>query len=103
MQMRKGEPMSDLIPYEVIIERVKDDIDFIAEQAYERGKRDILEQSQSAQPEREKGEWIVNETLINCSVCKHSAWSRHAFEDIVRGFNFCPNCGKPMKRGEQDG
>ena len=56
----------------------------------------------STQPEREKGKWIVNETLINCSVCKHSAWSRHAFDDIVRGFNFCPNCGKPMKRGEQD-
>lgn len=47
--------MSDLIPYEVIIERVKDDIDFIAEQAYERGKRDILEQLQSAQLEQR---WI---------------------------------------------
>ena len=55
----------------------------------------------SAQPEREKGKWIVNETLINCSVCKHSAWSRRTFENIVRGFNFCPNCGADM-RGEQD-
>ena len=52
--------MSVLIPYEVIIERVKDDIDFIAEQAYERGKRDILEQLQTTPTDH-----------VLCKDCKH--------------------------------
>lgn len=54
----------------------------------------------SAQPERKKGRWIKNSTHINCSVCKHCSWSL-TFEDTVRRFNFCPNCGAEMK-GEQN-
>lgn len=57
----------------------------------------------SAQPERKRGRWIkVNgKTVINCSACHHCSWSL-SFEDTVRRFNFCPNCGAVM-RGEQDG
>ena len=94
--------MSDLIPYEVIIERVKDDIDFIAEQAYERGKRDILEQSQSAQPEREKGEWIVCGDKHVCSECDEFALC-DAYDVLETGeyqeklSDFCPNCGADMR------
>lgn len=44
--------MADLIPYKVIMGRVKDDIDFIAEQAYERGKREVFEQLSLTPPEK---------------------------------------------------
>ncbi len=56
----------------------------------------------SAQPQRKKGRWIkVNsKTAINCSACYHCSWSL-SFEDTVRRFNFCPNCGADMM-GEQD-
>lgn len=86
--------MSDLIPYEVIIERVKDDIDFIAEQAYERGKRDILEQLQTTQPDRKIGHWIINSDgyYPYCSECRMEPKSG----DMT---NFCPSCGADM-RGE---
>ena len=56
----------------------------------------------SAQPERKKGEWIkVNgKTAINCSACYHCSWSL-SFEDTVKRFNFCPNCGADM-RGDKN-
>lgn len=41
------------------------------------------------------GKWIKNGTLINCSACKHCSWSYH-FEDLVKDFNYCPNCGARM-------
>ena len=52
----------------------------------------------SAQSERKKGKWIkVNgKTAINCSSCYHCSWSR-SFEDTVKRFNFCPNCGADMR------
>ena len=50
--------------------------------------------------ERLKGHWIKRFGSINCSVCKHSNWS-DSFEDLVRSFNFCPNCGADM-RGENE-
>lgn len=62
--------MSDLIPYEVIIEKVKDDIDFIAEQAYERGKRDILEQLQTTPTDH-----------VLCMNCKH--------RETTGNYNYC--------------
>lgn len=50
--------------------------------------------------ERKKGKWILvnGRTAINCSVCWRCSWSL-SFEDTVRQFNFCPNCGADM-RGE---
>ena len=59
-----------------------------------------------AQPQR-TGRWIkVNgKTAINCSACYHCSWS-WSFEDTVKRFNFCPNCGADMRRNgdgnEQD-
>jgi len=60
-----------------------------------------IEQLPSAQPERKKGRWIkVNgKTAINCSACHHCSWSL-SFEDTVRRFNFCPNCGADMRQKE---
>ena len=46
--------------------------------------------------DRPQGKWIKRFGLINCSVCKHSSWS-DSFEDLVRSFNYCPNCGARMK------
>lgn len=56
-----------------------------------------------AQPtieERKKGKWIIDGECVDCSVCRHDKWSRVPFEDLVKRFNFCPNCGADM-RGEE--
>lgn len=45
--------------------------------------------------ENVRGEWIVKKDIINCSVCKRCSWSK-SYEDLVRSFNFCPNCGADM-------
>lgn len=49
--------------------------------------------------ERKKGKWIIDGECVDCSVCRHDKWSRVPFEDLVKRFNFCPNCGADM-RGE---
>ena len=51
------------------------------------------------EPHRPQGEWIKRHGTINCSVCKRSNWSA-CFEDTVRSFNFCPNCGAYMRERE---
>lgn len=63
---------------------------------------DFLKMAKTVEPER-KGEWILvnGKTSINCSYCYHCSWSL-SFEDTVRQFNFCPNCGADM-RGEEHG
>ena len=88
--------MADLIPYTIIMERIKDDIDFIVEQAYERGKRDILDQLQTTQTERKTGHWIINSDgyYPYCSECRMEPKSG----DMT---DFCPNCGADM-RGKQN-
>lgn len=45
------------------------------------------------------GRWKKVNGKINCSACNHCSWSR-SFEDTVKGFNFCPNCGADMREGE---
>lgn len=62
--------MADYVPYEVIMERAKDDIDYIAEQAYERGKRDILDQLQ-----------ITATYRVLCMNCKH--------RETTGNYNYC--------------
>ena len=52
----------------------------------------------SAQPEWKTGKWIKNYSVIRCSECKRSSWSL-SFEDLVRSFNYCPNCGAKMAKG----
>ena len=53
----------------------------------------------SAEPERKKGEWVVDDEFIDCSVCRREKWSRIPYGDLVRRFRYCPNCGADM-RGE---
>ena len=60
---------------------------------------EYVKQLPSAQPERNKGEWIETEflKLRECSCC-HVRWGMYDVEN----FNFCPNCGAEMK-GESNG
>ena len=46
--------------------------------------------------ENVRGEWIEKHYTINCSVCKNCLWSG-PYIDLVRKFNFCPNCGAYMR------
>lgn len=62
---------------------------------------EAVEDAPTIKPKRKKGKWIkVNgKTAINCSACYHCSWSL-SFEDTVKRFNFCPNCGSKMEEGE---
>lgn len=53
----------------------------------------------SAQPQR-TGRWKKVNGKINCSACNHCSWSL-SFEDTVKRFNFCPNCGADMRKENQ--
>ena len=57
----------------------------------------IVDSMPTIAPERKKGKWIIDGECIDCSVCRHSKWSRVPFEDLVKRFNFCPNCGADMR------
>lgn len=74
-------------------------LDTDADREYARG---IFNALPSAESERKKGRWIKvsGKPAINCSACRYCSWSL-SFEDTVRRFNFCPNCGADM-RGEQN-
>ena len=57
--------------------------------------RDFVEDAQTVEPERPRGEWIYNSdsNSITCSKCACTIWS----SDIVDGnAYFCPNCGVKM-------
>ena len=59
-----------------------------------------IKEQPPAQTERKRGEWIVEDEFIDCSVCRREKWSRIPYGDLVRRFRYCPNCGADM-RGEQ--
>ena len=46
---------------------------------------------------RKTGKWVIDDEYIDCSVCRHDKWSRVPFEDLVKRFKFCPNCGAEMR------
>lgn len=79
--------------------------DWIVHRCFVQNMSDIDRQTilnlPSAQPERKKGEWIVEGEFIDCSVCRREKWSRIPYGDLVRRFRYCPNCGADM-RGETD-
>ena len=60
--------------------------------------KSMIHTAPTIEPERRTGRWVkVNgKTAINCSACYHCSWSR-SFEDTVKRFNFCPNCGARME------
>ena len=43
------------------------------------------------------GEWILDDSSINCSVCGRSRWSVPPFENLVKSFNYCPHCGADIR------
>lgn len=47
------------------------------------------------------GEWVIDGEYIDCSVCRQEKWSRVPFEELVKRFKYCPNCGADM-RGKKD-
>lgn len=61
---------------------------------------EIVNALPSAQPERKRGEWVVDDEFIDCSVCRREKWSRIPYGDLVRRFRYCPNCGAEMRRDE---
>lgn len=58
---------------------------------------EMIQDAPTIEPERKKGKWITNSTIINCSVCKHCSWTKSSFKDLVMSFNYCPNCGADMR------
>lgn len=48
------------------------------------------------------GEWVIDGEFIDCSVCKREKWSRVPYEDLVKRFKFCPNCGARLDGGKDD-
>lgn len=61
---------------------------------------DVLKELPSAQPERKKGEWTIDEDCegksrtVTCNLCGYEEFNWH-------NPNFCPNCGADM-RNESD-
>ena len=110
--------MGRLLDEDDVIDALNFDTGIIPFYKERRSEKAILEDAKrrinnlpSAQPE--KGEWIDVQIIpfTNndgqlicekiCSRCHGIAYFRSTFDGIIAN-NFCPNCGKPMKRGEQD-
>jgi len=101
--------MSDLISRQAAISALGEEPEvWMDDDDYTLGQRNqwrydvtVLKALPSVQPERKKGRWIKvsGKTAINCSACHHCSWSL-SFEDTVRRFNFCPNCGADMRQKE---
>ena len=65
--------------------------------------RDLMLEAVKVLPsaDRPQGKWRKRFGSINCSVCEHSHWSA-CFEDLVKSFNYCPNCGARMKGADDE-
>lgn len=66
----------------------------------------VLSKLPSAQPEREKGNWVYGEDEYeygidgyHCDKCGFFVpWDYgHAFINYIEDYNFCPNCGADMR------
>ena len=66
---------------------------------------EALKNISSAEPERKKGEWIEQDdgwdgTYYQCSCCREE-FSLIDGTPADNLYNFCPNCGAEMTRGEE--
>ena len=96
------------------------DVNTSIRQAFEKGFRIGVKKGQFAEPEREKGEWILKKELVplpwdsvpldwdNYDENTHSVWKEYYHcsncdwkSGEFKGGNFCRNCVADM-RGEQD-
>ena len=50
-----------------------------------------------------RGKWVVDDEYIDCSACQKEKWSRVPYEDLVKRFRYCPNCGAKMDERREDG
>ena len=48
------------------------------------------------------GAWVIDGEFIDCSVCNREKWSRVPYEDLVKRFKYCPNCGAKMDGERKD-
>lgn len=48
------------------------------------------------------GQWFTDDEIIDCSICRREKWSRVPYEDLVKRFRYCPNCGARMDGGKSD-
>ena len=53
----------------------------------------------SAEPQRDKGEWINHDNFCECPFC-HTEWNY--FDNEVEWFKYCPNCGADMRGIQND-
>lgn len=77
----------------------------IQKEVEEKSKKEFLEICNREEPEQMKGKWIDegeyaeghSEHAYYCSQCEkhYIGW--------IGEFNFCPNCGAKMEKGETDG
>ena len=78
-----------------VLEEVKDVMyDIFGNGMYAVRMSDVRELPTVYVPE---GEWVTDEEFINCSNCKQERWSRIPYEELVKGFKYCPKCGARMK------
>lgn len=53
-----------------------------------------------AEAEPKRGKWITRGDCIDCSECRNAKWSRTPYENLVKHFNYCPNCGAKMEASD---
>ena len=54
--------------------------------------------SQQTIKSRPSGRWILKDEFIDCSNCRREKWSRVPYENLVKGFKYCPKCGAKMEQ-----
>ena len=95
--------MSDLIERQKAIDAVLDLSEKSAdEMLFIDAIVDEIENLPSAEPERKKGAWIwkLADNGWADHICPVCGWTKNTDIHVSLGYNFCPNCGAEMTRGE---